>query len=141
VSEPTDQDDLYAVSAERLRTGGRPRFVITCDGTDIKRHKPAIVAIYARDDDGTWLPVHSGVRDGGKELIIPETGYRSEAGQFDWPCSNRRCPYRFRADTAQVAQILDRFLAAGAHEVPLRLIDEELRHARQPGNTRNCPGK
>jgi hypothetical protein len=105
---------------------GRPRFVILCDGTGEKPHKPVIVAVYARDDDGTWLPIHSATRD-GKCLVMPDTGYRADAGQFDWPCRNRRCMYKFRADAGQVGSVLDRLLAAGQTSASLRLIDAALR--------------
>lgn len=106
----------------------RPRFVINCDGVEGKPHKPTVVAVYARDDDGTWLPVHSGVRD-GKWFVMPDSGYRPAAGQFDWPCRNRRCTYRFRADAARVSAVLDKFMGDGESNATLRRIDEELRHA------------
>jgi hypothetical protein len=133
VSELTDQDaDLYAVSAARLRKE-RPRFVITCDGTERKPHRPAIVAVYARedDDDGTWwMPIHSAVRGEGKDLILPETGHRPESNQFDWPCPNRRCDYRFRADAVQVSKVLADLMDNGDSEASLRRLDSELRHAQ-----------
>lgn len=106
----------------------RPRFIVMCDGTDSKPHKPGLVALYTRDTDGTWLPIHSAIRDGGKQLVLPDSGYRPESGQFDWPCPNRRCGYRFRASTDRVAQILDRFLDAGQTEESLRRIEHKLRH-------------
>lgn len=108
----------------------RHRFVITCDGTEKKRHKPTVVAIYARDDDGTWLPIHSGFRANGGDLTLPESGYRPEAGQFEWPCPEHHCTYRFRADVTQTAGVLDRLMQAGESGGSLRLIDEALRRTK-----------
>ena len=106
----------------------RPRVVINCDGVGDKAHRPALIALFARDSDGTLLPIHSGVRSGGKELILPESGYRPVAGQWNWPCPNRRCSYRFRAPVERVAEALDRLLPAGG-EASLRELEQELRHA------------
>lgn len=107
----------------------RPQFTITCDGIATRPHKPAIVAVYARDDDGTWLPIHSAIRD-GKTVVLPESGYRTTAGQFNWPCPNRRCSYQFRAAVERVNAALDRLLADGQADTTLRHLDGELRHAQ-----------
>lgn len=108
----------------------RPQFTITCDGIGDKPHKPAIVAVYARDHDGTWLPHYSAVRD-GKDVLIRKTGDNAEAGQFDWRCPQRRCTYRFRAAAGRVSSVLDRLLDAGCDEAPLRFIDQALRHTAE----------
>lgn len=105
----------------------RPRVAIVCDGKGGKGHRPAVVAHYAIDTDGTMLPIHSALRADGEWLILPESGLRPVAGQFDWPCPNRRCTYRFRAPVETVTAAL---LRLGSAEVSLRDIDAELqRHA------------
>lgn len=103
----------------------RPRITIVCDGSDTRRHRPAIVALYAMDSDGTMMPIHSAVRIDGKPLILPESGLRPVAGQFDWPCPNRRCPFVFRAPVEAVTAAL---LRLSVPEVSLREIEHELRH-------------
>jgi hypothetical protein len=107
----------------------RPRVVIVCDGHDGKGgkpHRPVVVALYAVDSDGTLLPIHSAIRDDGKPLILPESGLRPVAGQFDWPCPRRGCTYRFRHPVDAVGSAL---LRIGRPEVSLRELDRELRHA------------
>jgi len=104
----------------------RPRVTIVCDGSDTRQHRPAVVALYAMDSDGTMMPVHSALRGDGEWLILPESGLRPVAGQFDWPCPNRRCSYRFRHPVDVVTAAL---LRLGSPEVSLRELDRELRHA------------
>jgi hypothetical protein len=111
----------------------RPRFVITCDGTKGQRHELQIVRIYARDHDGTWLPILTAVRDGkdvflpaAPDYVLPRAG---DIAQYYWPCQNRHCPYEFRADAAKVNRLMDQLLEAGLHEAPLRFIDKALRRA------------
>jgi len=105
----------------------RPRVTIVCDGKDGRPHRAAVVALYAMDSDGTMMPVHSALRGDGKHLILPDSGLRPVAGQFDWPCPNRRCTYRFRHPVDAVTAAL---LRLAAPEVSLREIDADLqRHA------------
>lgn len=120
--------------ARRKAAAERPRVVIVCDGKDghrghpSKLHRPAVIAVYARDSDGTLLPIHSALRYGGnRELILPESGYRPTTGQFDFPaCPNRRCGYIFRHPVSRVTGALERLLPAGG-EVSLRKLEAELR--------------
>lgn len=109
----------------------RPRVAIVCDGTagrkNRRRHEPVIVAVYACDSDGTLLPVHSGIRADGRQLVLPKSGIRPTESQFDWPCPRRDCTYRFRHPVAAVTAVL---LRMGKAEVTLRELDAELlRHA------------
>ena len=104
----------------------RPRFVINCDGTKSEPHEPAVVMVYARDSDGTWLPIHSAIRH-GKQLILPESGYLPDSNQFDLPCPEHNCEYRFRHPVDRVSEVLDKLLAAGELEASLRFLDAALR--------------
>jgi hypothetical protein len=106
----------------------RPRVAIVCDGTDGKknrhRHDPVIVAVYACDTDGTLLPIHSGIRADGRQLVLPSSGLRPDNNQFAWACPRRGCRYQLVAPIPAVTAAL---LRLGQPEVTLRDVDAELR--------------
>lgn len=112
----------------------RPRFLITCEGTTAKPHKPEAVAVHTRFDPGPgeahgfWAPTYSGVTPDGASLILGRDKVNADRNQFTWPCPRRDCSYEFRHDQARVNAVLDRLHAAGIHERSLKFLDAALRH-------------
>lgn len=106
----------------------RARITVLCGGTREQPHKPLHVACFSRHEDGSWLPVHSGSRD-GSSYLAPRTPFRAESGKFDMTCANSQCPYAFRADSVKVSQLLNTLTDRGLTEVSLAFLDAALRHA------------
>jgi hypothetical protein len=113
----------------------RPALTITCIGKSKKRHSSLDVQTYHRDDDGTWMPVHSGTRTNSRgeqvNYISPSSGML--ANQFDLECPNPRCRYKFRHPSLKVATVLNDTLAASQHEIPLLALDIALRRGLADG--------
>jgi hypothetical protein len=105
----------------------RPTLTITCIGTRNKRHPSLDVKTYHRDDDGTWMPIHSGTRTNSRgeqiNYLSPGTGMIADTSQFELSCPNPRCPFVFRHPSLKVATILNDTVAAGEHEIPLLALD------------------
>lgn len=109
----------------------RPRLTVSCIGTKNKRHTPIDVITYARHEDGTWLPLHSGVRINAKaervDYLVPETGMRPGEDAMVLPCPSPRCTYNFQHPASKVLPLFDKAIKADEHEVFLLTLDTAIR--------------
>ena len=103
----------------------RTILTVTCSGTKKHQHRNTHLAVYARDESGTWLPRHSGVRDETAYVIV-EPGIRVETGQVDIPCPNNKCSYILRCSQSRTFEAFDVLTTRGLGEITGVFIDAVL---------------